>query len=159
MALCLFASVSAARRKKDSIAWMVGSVVYGGKTMDRSTWKNWERWWREKLGGDKVNATRIPVTGRHSGDVPDIETIKFAGEVKAGSVVSSRTLKAVDQARKAANATGKIPIVCQTHKVNKNKAVHLVTMEADIFLDITKHIRKEEMRIKRSLDSSKELGI
>ena len=35
MALCLLASVSAARRKRDSIAWMVGSVVYGGKTMDR----------------------------------------------------------------------------------------------------------------------------
>ena len=35
MALCLLASVSAARRKRDSIAWMVDSVVYGGKTMDR----------------------------------------------------------------------------------------------------------------------------
>tara|TARA_R100001163_G_scaffold65341_1_gene62194 strand:- start:4011 stop:4517 length:507 start_codon:yes stop_codon:yes gene_type:complete len=35
MALCLLASVSAARRKRDSIAWMAGSVVYGGKTMDR----------------------------------------------------------------------------------------------------------------------------
>ena len=45
------------------------------------------------------------------------------------------------------------------NKVNRNKAVHLVTMEVDIFLDITKHIRKEEMRIKTSLDSSKELGI
>ena len=92
--------------------------------MDRSTWKGWERWWKEKLGGDKVNAKRIPVTGRHSGDVPDIETITFAGEVKAGSVASSRTLKAVDQARKAANATGKIPILCQTHKVNKKESLH-----------------------------------
>jgi hypothetical protein len=35
MALCLLASVSAARRKRDSIAWMVDSVVYGGKKMDR----------------------------------------------------------------------------------------------------------------------------
>ena len=35
MALCLLASVSAARRKRDSIVWMVDLVVYGGKTMDR----------------------------------------------------------------------------------------------------------------------------
>ena len=83
MALCLLASVSAARRRKGSIAWMVGSVVYGGRTMDRSTWKNWERKWAEFLGGDEVNAKRIPVTGSQSGDVPDVDTIKFAGEVKA----------------------------------------------------------------------------
>tara|TARA_R100001460_G_scaffold61802_1_gene101949 strand:+ start:5629 stop:6108 length:480 start_codon:yes stop_codon:yes gene_type:complete len=159
MALCLLASVSAARRKRDSIAWMVGSVVYGGRRMDRSTWKNWERKWAEFLGGDEVNAKRIPVTGRQSGDVPDVETIKFAAEVKAGKVVSARTLKAVDQAMKAGRATNKIPIVCQTHKVNEKKAVHLVTLDLATFLKLTEHIRKEEKRIKKSLDSSKELGI
>tara|TARA_R100001163_G_C4979302_1_gene136079 strand:+ start:140 stop:523 length:384 start_codon:yes stop_codon:yes gene_type:complete len=127
--------------------------------MKNSVWKNWERRWAEFFGGDAVNAQRNPVTGRHSGDVPDVETIKFCLEVKAGKVVSSRTLKAVDQARKAANATGKIPVVCQTHKKNEQVAVHLVTMELDVFLDLTKHIRKEEMRIKKSLDSTKELGI
>ena len=46
--------------------------------MDRSTWKNWERKVAEWFGGDSVNAKRIPVTGRQSGDVPDVETIKFA---------------------------------------------------------------------------------
>ena len=97
--------------------------------MDKSTWKKWERWWADVLGGDKVNAQRIPVTGRQSGDVPDVETIKFACEVKAGKVVSSRTLKAVDQA-------------------------HLTT-----FLKITEPIRKEEMRIKASLDSSLDISI
>jgi hypothetical protein len=141
MALCLLESVSAARRKRDSIAWMVGSVVYGGKKMDRSTWKNWERKWAEFLGGDAVNAKRIPVTGRQSGDVPDVETIKFAAEVKAG------------------RATNKIPIVCQTHKVNEKKAVHLVTLDLATFLKLTENIRAEEKKIKKSLDSSKELGI
>ena len=127
--------------------------------MDKSTWKKWERWWAEKLGGDKVNARRNPVTGRHSGDTPDVETIRFAVEVKAGKVVSSRTLKAIDQARKAGEATKKIPIVAQTHKLNSKTAVHLITMDVDTFLDITKYIRLEEMKVKRSLDSSLDVPI
>ena len=139
--------------------WMEGVVAYGEKEMDRSVWKNWERKVAEGFGGDAVNAKRIPVTGRQSGDVPDVETIKFAIEVKAGKVVSSRTLKAVDQAKKAAVATNKIPVVVQVHKVNKNVAVPLVTLDLATFLKLTEGIRKEEMRIKKSLDSTKELGI
>ena len=129
--------------------------------MDKSVWKRWERWWADAIGGDAVNAVRNPVTGRsgRAGHVPDVESIKFALEVKAGKVVSSRTLKAVQQARDAGNATRKIPIVAQTHKVNQNTAVHLVTMELDVFLDLTKELRNEERRIKKSLDSSKELGM
>ena len=127
--------------------------------MNNSVLKNWERKWAEFLGGDKVKAQRNPVTGRHSGDVPDVETIKFAAEVKAGKVVSARTLKAVEQARKAGIATNKIPIVCQTHKVNDKVAKHLVTMELETFLNITKDIRKEEMRIKASLDSTIQLNL
>ena len=119
--------------------------------MDRSTWKNWERKVAEWFGGDSVNAKRIPVTGRQSGDVPDVETIKFAIEVKAGKVVSSRTLKAVDQA--------KIPVVVQVHKVNKTVSVPLVTLDLATFLKLTEPIRKEERRIKKSLDSSLDLGI
>ena len=98
-------------------------------------------------------------TGRQSGDVPDVETIKFAIEVKAGKVVSSRTLKAVDQAKKASASTGKIPVVVQVHKANKNVAIPLVTLDLATFLKLTEPIRKEERRIKKSLDSSKELGI
>ena len=127
--------------------------------MDRSTWKNWERKVAEWFGGNEVNARRIPVTGRQSGDVPDVETIKFAIEVKAGKVVSSRTLKAVEQAKKAGISTGKIPVVVQVHKVNKNVSVPLVTLDLATFLQITENVRKEEKRIKKSLDSSKELGI
>jgi len=127
--------------------------------MDRSTWKKWERWWADALGGDKVNARRNPVTGRQSGDTPDVETIKFAVEVKAGKVVSSRTLKAIDQAIKGGRSTNKIPIVAQTHKLNDKKAIHLVTMDLATFLQLTEHIRKDERRIKKSLDSTKEYPI
>ena len=127
--------------------------------MDRSVWKKWERKVAEWFGGDSVNAKRIPVTGRQSGDVPDVETIKFAIEVKAGKVVSSRTLKAVEQAKKAGISTNKIPVVVQVHKVNNNVAVPLVTLDLATFLKITEDIRKDERRIKKSLDSSKTLGI
>ena len=127
--------------------------------MDRSTWKNWERKVAEWFGGDEVNAKRIPVTGRQSGDVTDVETLKFAIEVKAGKVVSSSTLKAIDQAKKAGISTGKIPVVVQVHKVNKNVSVPLVTLDLATFLKLTENVRKEERRIKKSLDSSKQLGI
>ena len=127
--------------------------------MVRSTWKNWERKVAEWFGGDSVNAKRIPVTGRQSGDVPDVETIKFAIEVKAGKVVSSRTLKAIDQAKKAGASTNKIPVVVQVHKVNKTVSVPLVTLDLATFLKITEPIRKEERRIKKSLDSSLDLTI
>jgi hypothetical protein len=129
--------------------------------MNRSVWKKWERWWADAIGGDSVGAKRNPVTGRSGtdGHVPDVESHRFALEVKAGKVVSSRTLKAVEQARNAGIATRKIPIVAQTHKLNNNTAVHLVTMELDTFLDLTSDIRIEERRIQKSLDSSKDLGI
>ena len=56
-------------------------------------------------------------------------------------------------------STNKIPVVVQVHKVNKNVAVPLVTLDLETFLKLTAGIRKEEKRIKKSLDSSKELGI
>ena len=65
----------------------------------------------------------------------------------------------MEQARKAGIATNKIPIVCQTHKVNDKVAKHLVTMELETFLILTKDIRKEEMRIKACLDSTIHLNI
>ena len=127
--------------------------------MDRSTWKNWERKVAEWFGGDSVNAKRIPVKGRQSRDVPNVETLKSAIEVKAGNLVSSRTLKAVDQAKKAGASTNKIPVVVQVHKVNKPVSVPLVTVDLATFLKLTEPIRKEERSIKKSLDSSLDLGI
>ena len=73
----------------------------------RGTWKKSERDAAETLGGK-----RIPVTGRHSGDVPDIEHPIFAIEHKYGKRVISATIKkALSQARKASETTGKIPLV------------------------------------------------
>jgi hypothetical protein len=72
----------------------------------------------------------------------------FACEVKAGAVVSSRTLKAVSQSRAAGERTHKIPLVCQTHKVNKTNAVHLVTMELNFFLKKwKKQIKKKKKKL------------
>jgi hypothetical protein len=73
----------------------------------RGTWKKSERDAAETLGGK-----RIPVTGRHSADVPDIEHPIFAIEHKYGKRVISATIKkALSQARKASETTGKIPLV------------------------------------------------
>ena len=129
--------------------------------MNRAVWKNWERFWNDAIGGENVGAKRNPVTGRSggAGHVPDVESIKFALEVKAGKVVSSRTLKAIEQARNAGAATNKIPIVAQTHKINEKKAIHLVTMDLHTFLMITEDIRAEEMRIKKSMEESSKLSI
>ena len=100
-------------------------------------WKQIERDWADKLLPRPNNAkvTRVPVTGRHSGDVPDVEHPYFAVEVKYGKVVSSRTLKAVEQARMASEANrGKLPIVCQSHKQQGERNLHhLVTMDLTTF--------------------------
>ena len=49
------------------------------------TWKAWERWWGETLEKMGFGPTqRIPVTGRSSGDVPDLDNAILAPEVKAG---------------------------------------------------------------------------
>ena len=47
-------------------------------------WKQIERDWANELIARPTNATveRVPVTGRHSGDVPDIQHPYFAIEVK-----------------------------------------------------------------------------
>ena len=100
--------------------------------MDRGTWKKHERDWAERMPnrpGQK--AERIPVTGRHSADVPDIAHSDFAIEVKVGKVVSSRTLKGLDQAVKASQATppNKIPVLCQSNKTEGQRDLdHIVTM-------------------------------
>tara|TARA_R100000458_G_C8269225_1_gene244011 strand:+ start:1263 stop:1652 length:390 start_codon:yes stop_codon:yes gene_type:complete len=100
-------------------------------------WKQIERDWASELLPRPNNAkvTRVPVTGRHSGDVPDVEHPYFAVEVKYGKVVSSRTLKALEQARMASEANrGKLPIVCQSHKQEgKRNLTHIVSMDLNTF--------------------------
>lgn len=75
--------------------------------MKRAEFKKWERVIAEELGGK-----RVPVTGRHSGDVPDIDHPDLAIEVKAtGRQVTSTMSKAMEQAQLAGKATGKTPAV------------------------------------------------
>ena len=105
-------------------------------------WKQIERDWADKLIARPTNATveRIPVTGRHAGNVPDIQHPYFAIEVKYGKVVSSRTLKALEQALMASEANrGKLPIVCQSHKQKgKRDLKHIVSMDLNTFNKIAR---------------------
>ena len=78
--------------------------------MNRSTWKQVERWWALQLGG-----RRVPVTGRQRGDAPDVEHPRYAIEVKAGKVLSSRLGLGIRQAVAASIGTGKTPLLCITH--------------------------------------------
>ena len=110
--------------------------------MDRSTWKKHERDWALRMPTRKGQITqRIPVTGRHSADVPDIDHSDFAIEVKAGKVVSSRTLKGLDQAVRASKATqpNKIPVLCQSNKTEGQRDLdHLVTMRYEDWYEMAR---------------------
>ncbi len=97
--------------------------------MTKTNWKAWERFWAEQLGG-----RRVPVTGRQSGDVPDVEHEYLAVEVKVTKrAVSSTMEKAQEQAHKAGTATGRIPVVCwsQTGGQGGSAAKHFVTFDLE----------------------------
>ena len=97
--------------------------------MARHTWKAWERWWADTLEEMGFGPTqRIPVTGRSSGDVPDLDNAILAPEVKAGKVLGSRMRKALEQADKAGKATGRIPIVLVTNTSGPGKAAEHVVI-------------------------------
>jgi len=74
--------------------------------MTRSTWKSSERRMATALGG-----TRVPISGRGRGNVPDIEHPVYAIEHKAGRVLGPRLLLAIAQAEAAAAVSGKVPLV------------------------------------------------
>lgn len=102
--------------------------------MNRSTWKKYERDWAEWLGGK-----RVPVTGRHSGDVPDIEHDYLAIEVKVTKhPVSAQMGKAQEQAQKAGRATGRLPVVCWTRTGGQggSPGEHFVTFDLETWLQI-----------------------
>ena len=101
----------------------------------RSTWKQSERSTAEIIGGQ-----RVPVTGRHSGDVPDIEHPVFAIEHKNGKRVISSTLKkALSQASKAAETNRKIPLVTMEQAEGSGHKNHrLVLMDIEDFKKVLK---------------------
>jgi hypothetical protein len=104
----------------------------------RGTWKKSERDAAETLGGK-----RIPVTGRHSGDVPDIEHPMFAIEHKYGKRVISATIKkALSQARKAAETTKKIPLVTIEQAEGQGRGnERLALIDIDDFAELIEHAK------------------
>ena len=103
--------------------------------MNRSTWKQLERDWGERLGG-----TRVPVTGRQRGAAPDVQHDVFGIEIKAGKVMSARMQEAVEQAV-ACSGEEKIPLVGITQTIGPGRPnKHYVLMRWD---DFEKLLRKE----------------
>ena len=100
-----------------------------------ATWKKWERWWAELLGG-----VRVPVTGRQRGAAPDVAHDGFAIEVKYGKVMSSRLALAVEQAVAARDyaleheGIEKVPLVCITNRTKTQVIDHYVLMRAEDFV-------------------------
>ena len=74
--------------------------------MSERTWKRAEREIAAVLGG-----TRVPITGRQRGDVPDVEQEWFAVEVKHRGRLPAFIHDAMDQAEAAAVGTDKVPLV------------------------------------------------
>ncbi len=85
--------------------------------MNRSTWKASERRMATALGG-----TRIPVSGRGRGNVPDILHPTYAVEHKSGRVLGPRLLLAIAQAEAAAAVSGKVPLVTIEQSSGPGKA-------------------------------------
>ena len=104
-----------------------------GVMAQSNTWKQSERDAAETLGG-----TRVPVTGRHSGNIPDIDHDLFAIEHKYGKRVISATIKkALSQARKASESTGRMPIVTIEQAEGPGKKnERLVLLNIQDFADI-----------------------
>lgn len=105
--------------------------------MQRQRWKAIEREWAGYLNG-----TRVPVTGRKSGDVPDIDHDYLAIEIKASSRQLNGTMaRAIEQAQKAARATGRLPVVGWTMTGGRGRAAeHYVTFPLDAWLVIQQYL-------------------
>jgi hypothetical protein len=92
-----------------------------------TAWKEAERFIAAALGG-----SRVPVTGRQRGDVPDIEHPRFAIEVKrrATAYAFPKWLEtAFDQAQ-ACNPGDKTPIVVIQHAQGRGKPSQYFVMLA-----------------------------
>jgi hypothetical protein len=81
-------------------------LVIGANLMHSQTWKREERWWAKRYEG-----VRNPVRGRN--DIPDVENDVLAIEVKMSerNVSGGVLAKGIQQARRAAETTGKVPVV------------------------------------------------
>lgn len=101
--------------------------------MRRETWKASERRMARALGG-----RRVPVSGRARGSVQDIEHPRWAIEHKAGRVLGSRLLLAVEQAEAAARMRGTPWLVSIEQSGGPGRANRrFVLLELDTFVRLT----------------------
>ncbi len=92
-------------------------------------WKACERRIAEILGGQ-----RIPVTGRHRGETPDIEHAALSIEVKSRKSLPVWLLKALNQAQAASKDGKKMPVVV-LHQDHAPYAHSLVVLKLKDFAD------------------------
>lgn len=95
--------------------------------MNRGSWKRVEREVALHLGG-----RRVPVTGRSSGDVEDVEHVLYAIEVKARKRLPLLLVEAMVQAVRAGKRTAKIPLVV-AHQAGSHHDNDLVVMRMKDF--------------------------
>lgn len=98
--------------------------------MNRATWKAAERKFAEILGG-----TRIPVTGRHNQETPDIEHPDLAIEVKARTSLPVLIKQSMQQAECAGEKHNRIPIAI-FHEKGKQFLDAYVIIRLDWFVKI-----------------------
>jgi hypothetical protein len=96
----------------------------------RGTWKNAERKFAELLGGQ-----RIPVTGRHNQETPDLDVEDLAVEVKARAKLPGLIVKAMQQAECAGEKHNKMPIAI-FHEKGKRFLDAYVIIRLDWFLKL-----------------------
>ena len=114
--------------------------------MKRQTWKAIERRVATALGGE-----RVPVNGRHSGGVPDIDHPDLAIEVKAtADALPTRLQKGQEQASRAGRATGRVPVVVDVTAVSRggSPAEINVVFKLEDFLEYTKRVRDKATQTK-----------
>ncbi len=96
--------------------------------MNRATWKAAERSLAKLLGGD-----RIPVTGRHNQETPDLDVADLAVEVKARTKLPQLIKLAMQQAECAGAKLNKVPIAI-FHEKGKRFLDAYVIIRLDWFL-------------------------
>lgn len=97
--------------------------------MAEKTWKKVERKIAEFIGG-----RRVPVTGRGRGDAPDIRHDWLSIECKHRQELPAWIYDAIDQAKRSAEGTDKLPIAI-LHEKRAGHSTDLVVMTLGDFRD------------------------
>ena len=93
---------------------------------DRERWKRAERRIAEILGGE-----RVPITGRHSGDVSDVKHDLFSIEVKTKKRHYQGLVQAMEQAVKASKRENTLPLVVVHESGRQHRSDHVIMRMGD----------------------------